>query len=94
MRITKRDSFSDKQKVAVYKEYKGVCFDCGKPLKGYWHDGGTPFRPKKTFTIEGANIHHIIPFQYGGKHKMDNWVLLCIECHKERHRQIEKNRSI
>jgi len=81
-----RDSFSDKQKIAVYMEYKGKCFDCKKPLCGYWYDEFRLKKPKRTFTIEGANIHHIIPVVKGGKHKMYNWVLLCIPCHHKRHR--------
>lgn len=82
-----RDSFSDKQKAAVYLEFKGRCFDCGKPLKGYWHDGGSFKRPKKTFTIDDANIHHVIYVVNGGKHNMNNWVLLCTKCHQERHKK-------
>lgn len=86
MRITKHPSFTDKEKEWVYLEFKGRCFDCNKILKGYWHKVETlKLRIKQTFTIEDAEIHHIIPVSEWGKHKKENWVLLCFNCHKTRH---------
>ncbi len=80
-----RPYFTDRQKVKVYQSSNGKCLDCNKILKGYWYKGGSIKRAKMTFTIEDANIHHIIPIKDGGKHNIDNWVLLCVGCHIKRH---------
>ena len=89
-----RPSFLDKHKVLVYSKYKGKCFDCGKILEGYWYKENRIKKPKKTFTIKNANIHHNIPIADGGIHKIENWVLLCIPCHHERHKILLKGKLI
>lgn len=87
-----RPVFKDKEKEAVFLKYKGKCFDCPENLRGYWHTVKTlKQRIKQTFTIDNGNIHHIIPISDGGKHCMENWMLLCIECHKIRHGKKKNN---
>lgn len=81
-----RAEFTNKHKQIVYETFKGRCFDCGIKLQGGWEiGGGGIYEPRPLFSIKHANIHHIIPLYHGGKHKFDNWVLLCEFCHKQRH---------
>lgn len=83
-----RPSFSDKDKLFIYNYFNGECQDCHIPLNAAWVNGGAYNRPKNTFTIYNANIHHITPIVNGGKHNLSNWVLLCVPCHIDRHRKI------
>jgi 5-methylcytosine-specific restriction endonuclease McrA len=83
-----RPDFSDNQKVLIYQHFGALCQDCHLKLEGKWHDGGAFNRPKQTFTILNGNIHHIIPVSEGGKHQLENWVLLCVPCHKKRHSEM------
>ena len=81
-----RPYFTDKQKLIIYLKFNGKCSDCGEVLAGYWYKGESPKREKQTFTIVNGNIHHIIPIYRGGKHNINNWILLCKKCHKKRHK--------
>ena len=79
-----RPEFTDRQKLLVYQHFNGECQDCHLKLDANWHDGGTSIKPKQTFTIYGAEIHHIIPIADGGVHKISNWELLCVLCHHKK----------
>jgi len=82
-----RDSFNDTEKETIYLKQNGVCAECGKSLTGEMVVGGSsPQKAKMTFSIYDSNIHHVLPFYRGGKHKPNNWILLCINCHHEIHR--------
>lgn len=78
-------AFTDQDKEQVYTEQLGECGDCHKPLYGFWHKGGYYDKPKQTFSILKGHIHHIIAIILGGKHKRENWILLCLKCHTLRH---------
>ena len=44
-----------------------------------------PERPKLTFTILGANLHHILRKENEDSELMENIEMLCIPCHKRVH---------
>jgi len=39
---------------------------------------------------EKLHIHHIIPSSRGGKNEMANLEVVCVSCHQELHRQLNK----
>lgn len=61
---------SDEEKIAAFAKVGGVCENCGKKLKDY----------------KEAEYHHIELYSEGGETKIDNIMVLCPECHKEKHR--------
>ena len=62
---------SDEEKIAAFAKAGGVCENCGKKLKDY----------------KEAEYHHIELYSEGGETKIDNIMVLCPECHKEKHRE-------
>lgn len=40
-------------------------------------------------TTQKLNIHHVIPLSSGGKNEMANLEVVCVECHKKLHKQIQ-----
>jgi 5-methylcytosine-specific restriction endonuclease McrA len=80
-----RYPFTNSQKEAVFYKYNGKCADCGLQLVGEWHPGFGGNHHQLIFSIHNAHIHHNTPISEGGKHKIDNWVLLCKKCHYKRH---------
>jgi len=69
---------SDEEKIAAFAKAGGVCENCGKKLKDY----------------KEAEYHHIELYSEGGETKIDNIMVLCPECHKEKHREKPNGRDI
>jgi len=80
-----RHNFNFKQREKIYLREKGKCGDCHKSLKAYWYNNQNKYNPKRVFTIEDGEVHHIIRVIDGGRHTYDNSILLCKECHLKRH---------
>lgn len=78
-------SFSNINKVLVYERAQGHCQYCDKSLSAYWAESCFFGKLVTTFIIEGAHIHHKLPIYMGGVHRIWNWVLLCIFCHRKLH---------
>lgn len=51
------------------------CQDCGADVGPRSYPG----------VMEWA-VHHIVPLEEGGTHRLSNLVTLCADCHRERHR--------
>ena len=59
-----------------------TCQDCGELLAGKnCHNIYIPLEV-------GAEVHHILPIEYGGEDNPENLITLCHNCHIERHKQI------
>lgn len=69
---------SDEEKIAAFAKAGGVCENCGKKLKDY----------------KEAEYHHIELYCEGGETKIDNIMVLCPECHREKHREKPNGRDI
>lgn len=39
----------------------------------------------------GAEVHHILPVEFGGDDNPNNLITLCHNCHLERHRQLKRS---
>jgi 5-methylcytosine-specific restriction endonuclease McrA len=78
-----RRSIHAKERERIFLRDKGKCVDCGKVCAGGWKI----WKPSvKHFELNGTHeIHHIIPVIKGGETTIDNLILLCKECHLERH---------
>lgn len=83
-------NFSNKEKQKVFQKHSGKCTDCDKLLYGYWCWATNFKRPIKQFRIFEADIHHIVLVSDGGEHSLENWILLCKDCHKKRHKKIKE----
>lgn len=69
---------SDEEKIAAFAKAGGVCENCGKKLKDY----------------KEAEYHHVELYSEGGETKIDNIMVLCPECHREKHREKPNGRDI
>jgi 5-methylcytosine-specific restriction endonuclease McrA len=80
----KRKLIPVKTRERVYLKSLGKCVDCGLTCGGGWHANWSG--RVKTFELNGTHeIHHIIPVSKGGNESIDNLILLCISCHRNRH---------
>ena len=69
----------------MFRRDNYTCQDCGE-LHAYQNEYGV-YLP----TTDGKlDLHHINPVEYGGGDEPKNLITLCRECHKKRHRAIEK----
>ncbi len=70
----------------VYERDKGKCRECGNEtgrIQGL-------FPGASIKVLVECHIHHVKPVSKGGNHALDNLVLLCEECHIEKHPDKEK----
>ncbi len=67
-----------KRQISDEEKNRGVCENCGKKFKDY----------------KEAEYHHIELYSEGGETKIDNIMVLCPECHKEKHRGKPNNDGI
>lgn len=83
----KRPNITGKKREQIFLEAKGKCVDCGKPCSGGWRIYKTSVRQ---FELDGTHeIHHIIPVRRGGSNEIKNLILLCIPCHRLRHKIVK-----
>lgn len=80
-----RSVISQKERAKIYLRDKGKCVDCGRLCGGGWTSNWSG--RVHTFGLNGTHeIHHIIPVSKKGETAPANLILLCLNCHKKRHR--------
>ena len=75
-----------RRRALVYLRDKGKCKNCRKPT------GRLACTPEQIWNFEHsahllflAEVHHVKRWALGGKHDLDNLVLLCLHCHSKEH---------
>ena len=63
----------------IHKWFDFECQDCGLQFKIKTPSG-------VLLPLYWGEVHHIIPLKYGGRDSFENLILLCNNCHKQRHR--------
>jgi len=69
-------AFSQNQRKQLFARDDATCQDCGRK----WHGQG--------YMLEA---HHVNPLNCGGENTIENGVMLCRECHKDRHLRLAAN---